>query len=266
MLDVAVNYTYDGNGRLSGGSGHEEILGHVTTSRGRIFYSGTATGAFMVKDGQLLCTQRIEQTGYFSDSEPYAEVQIVSTPEFQYLGGSWVIASDTQNITTTYADGSQRESEITIVWERNANGIPTHKNGSGVATGTEIVNGKEVHYTASTNIDYGFHTSYLHSYGWIKAGYSEQRSAESPLPKRLPFEIISVDDPDFGPLSLTQICGLRWPDVDMVKNQAEKESMIMTLPAILNPICMWLAKPQEDHEPHASTAFLKKRAGVFCFE
>jgi len=191
-LRVTVHYEYN-ESQLRGGSGNEEFSVRIP---GGITYSGSATGTFTAQYGQLVWTERVENTSYYLGDKPYAETVIVTTPESDYLGGRLVVVQQSVKTTTTYADGSRRESDIVISWQRDENGVCSGKSGSGVVTGTEVVNGTPVDYTGSVTLDYGF-DSHI---GWYKTGYSEARSAETELPKRLPFEVIFIDDPYLRPV------------------------------------------------------------------
>jgi hypothetical protein len=195
-IKVTVSYQYD-NGVLKGGSGNEEFSGHISASAGDITYSGGATASFTVKDGQLLWAERVEKASYFFEDRLYAETVTSVTPQAQYLGGAWITVSETYKTITTYADGSQRESEIVILSQRDEHGVLTGKSGGGVVTGTEVINGKSVKYDGSITISYGFVPQ---RWGWIRFGYSEKRSAETKLPERLPFEVISIDDDALRPV------------------------------------------------------------------
>jgi hypothetical protein len=195
-IKVTVSYQYD-NGVLKGGSGNEEFSGHISASAGDITYSGGATANFTVKDGQLLWAERVEKTSYFFKDRLYAETVTSVTPLAEYLGGRWITTSETYKTATTYADGSRRESEIVILSQHNEGGVSTGKSGSGVVTGTEVINGKSVEYNGSITISYGFIPQ---RWGWIKVSYSEKRSAETKLPERLPFEVISIDDDALRPV------------------------------------------------------------------
>jgi hypothetical protein len=191
-LKVTVHYEYN-QSQLRGGSGDEEFFGSIA---GGIAYSGSATGTFTAQYGQLVWTERVENTNYYLGDKPYAETVIVTTPESELLGGRLVVVRQRVKTTTTYADGSRRESDIVISWQRDENGVCSGKSGSGVVTGTEVVNGTPADYTGSVTLDYGF-DSHI---GWYKTGYSEARSAETELPKRLPFEVIFIDDPYLRPV------------------------------------------------------------------
>lgn len=192
-LKVTVHYEYDNQGRLTGGTGSEEFVGIIP---GGIAYSGTATGTFAARHGDLVWTERVEKTSYYVGDAPYAEAVTVITPESQYLGGEERVVRETVKTTTAYADGGRRESEIVILWQRDEHGVCTGKSGSGVVSGTEIIDGQSVDYAGSITIDYGF-DSHI---GWYKTGYGEKRSAEAQLPKRLPLEVIFIDDPYLRPV------------------------------------------------------------------
>jgi hypothetical protein len=56
-----------------------------------------------------------------------------------------------------------------------------------------MVDGTPVTYVGSITFEYGFDAQA----GWYKTGYREERSAALALPKRLPFESIFIDDPNF---------------------------------------------------------------------
>jgi hypothetical protein len=96
----------------------------------------------------------------------------------------------TVRTTTRYADGSNRESEIVLVWQRNAAGLTSGRSGSGTVSGVEVVNGVSIKYDGEITLDYGFDTRI----GWFKTGYREELSANAALPNRLPLEVISIDD------------------------------------------------------------------------
>jgi hypothetical protein len=58
------------------------------------------------------------------------------------------------------------------------------------------VNGESVDYTGSITLDYRFDSRV----GWHKGGYSEENSAGTALPQRLPLEAIFIDDPYLRPV------------------------------------------------------------------
>jgi hypothetical protein len=147
----------------------------------------------MVKYGQLLWMERVEKTAYSYNGQPYADTVTVITPESEYRGGSYCKMKEVVKTTTTYADGSKRESEIVALWQRDEAGVITGQSASGTVTGTEIVGGKPVPYTGSITLSYSFSGII----GWYKTGYSEKRTSATSLPKRLPFEVAFVDDPHF---------------------------------------------------------------------
>lgn len=195
-LRVTVNCEYDDKGYLKGGSGNQEFSGHLSTSAGTITYSGNATGTFTALYGQLGWTKRVQKTNYYGDNKPYAETVTITTAESKYLGGRLVVVREIEKTTTTYADGSQRESEVDILYQRNEHGVLSGKSASGVVTGAEVTNGKPVSYAGSIAMDYGFDSSI----GWHKVAYSEKRPAADRLPERLPFEVIFIDDFYFRPV------------------------------------------------------------------
>jgi hypothetical protein len=196
-ISVSVVFNYDENGKLKGGSGKEEFSGRVKTSDGVLQYQGDGTGTFIVQDGQLAWTQRTEITTYTYNDKPYAQTVTVITPESEYLGGRWVTVREVYLTETTYENGSQRQSEIQVITERNQFGTITGKSGNGTVTGTELVNGSFVDYTGHITLEYMFDSG---RYGWMKASYHEQRSATLTLPEWLPFEVITIDDSDFRPI------------------------------------------------------------------
>jgi hypothetical protein len=189
-LNVTVISDFDEAGRLTGGSVTETFSGHIKAVEGKITYSGTATATFSAKNGALLWTDRIEKTTYYYAGEKYAETVTVVTPESELRGGSYVKMRETVQTTTTYADGGERESMIMVEWQRKDTGLITGKSGSGTVSGIEIVNGKPINYEGEIMLDYGVDTRI----GWFKTGYTENRSATTNLPKRLPFEVIYSDD------------------------------------------------------------------------
>lgn len=195
-FNVTVIYEYNDKGEFKGGSGKESFSGHILTTAGEITYSGSATGTFTALYGKLHWTNRIEETKYNAGDKPYAETVTEIIPESQMLGGSLLTIRERAKTTTTYADGSRRESDVVILWPRNENGVLTGKSGSGVVTGTEIINGKPISYTGSVTIDYGFASRE----GWHKVGYNEKRFADTGLPNRLPFEVIFIDDSYMRPV------------------------------------------------------------------
>ena len=190
-LKATIHPEYNEAGQLTGGSGSEEFSGHLSSSAGKILYSGNVVANFTVQNGELAWTERTEKTSYSYDGKPYAETVAVVTPESKYLGGRFVVVRETLKTTTSYSDGSRRESEIVILWQRNESGVATGKSGSGTVIGNEVIKGKPVNYTGSIGIDYGFDSRI----GWYKVGYSEKRSAKTALPTHLPFEVVFVDDP-----------------------------------------------------------------------
>lgn len=111
-------------------------------------------------------------------------------PSSEYLGGSWVKTREDQKTVTTYADGSKRESELIISWLRNERGVISGMNGRGKVTGSDVINGKNVDYTGSIIVNYGFEKRI----GWYKIGYNEKISGSGRLLKRLPFEVIYISD------------------------------------------------------------------------
>jgi hypothetical protein len=189
-LNVTVTCAYDASGRLTGGRGSERYSGQLMASDGTIAYAGMATCTFAVNDGLLVWTERTEKTSYSYHGEPYAETTAVITSESEYLGGGYVKVRETVSTTTIYADGSYRESEMVLVWQRNAAGVPSGRSGSGTVSGADMIHGASVTYEGSIALDYGFDTRL----GWIKTGYHEERSADRELPKRLPFDVIYLDD------------------------------------------------------------------------
>jgi len=193
---VAIVYEYDEHGRLESGSGKEEFSGHILTSSGKIDYSGEATATFTSEAGQLLWTKRLEETTYYAGDELYAKTVSVITPQSEYLGGRFVTVRESVETTTTCADGAERRSAISIVWDRNEHGVTTGKSGGGTVSGTDLVRGRSVDYEGSITIDYGFDSQI----GWYKTGYGEARTAKADLPKHLPFEVIFIDDPYLSPV------------------------------------------------------------------
>ena len=194
-LEITQSYEYDSNGRLKGSSSNEEFYGHISTTAGIITYSGSATASITVRDGQPVMTESTETTNYYYNGKYYAETLVVNTFQYEYLGGKWTNVRVTVKTTTNYADGSERESVIVILWQRQEGGVTTGKSGSGTITGTEVMNGKTVSYTGSVTLDYVFDVDESgEGIGWYKSGYSETMSAEAELPKRLPFEVIFIDD------------------------------------------------------------------------
>lgn len=189
-IDETIHYEYNDKGQLAGGSGTDQFSGHISTTAGTIPYSGSATPTFKVKNGQLLCTKRTETTNYYYNGKYYAETVAVNTLHYDYLGGKWIVVSETVKTTTSYADGSKRDSVIVILWQRTEYGLITGKSGSGNITGTEVMNGKQVSYTGSVTLDYGFDLKI----SWYKVRYREGRSAQIRLPERLPFEVMFIDD------------------------------------------------------------------------
>ena len=194
ILTVTISCDYNEKGQLQSGSGHERVSGQIATTAGQIPYSGNATGGLTVRNGQFIWTERSEETRYGDGA--YAKTVAVITGQTEYLGGQWRQVSETTRTSTTYADGSQRESEIVILWQRNEHGVVTGKSGSGTVSGTEVVGGRPVEYSGWITVDYAFDSRR----GWYKAGYSETRSANGGLPKRLPFEVLFVDDPYLRPV------------------------------------------------------------------
>jgi hypothetical protein len=89
---------------------------------------------------------------------PYAEMVTLATPKSEYLGGDYVTVRETVRTTTRYADGSNRESEIVLVWQRNAAGLTSGRSGSGTVSGVEVVNGMSIKYDGEITLDYGFDT------------------------------------------------------------------------------------------------------------
>jgi hypothetical protein len=187
---ITVTCEYNSEGQLQGGVGSETFSGHIMTSSGEITFEGEATGTFAIRNGQLGWTGRTERTNYDFNGKPYAETVTTVSPESEYLGGKWHTVGEAIKTSTNYADGSQRESECIITWNRNEYGVCTGKSGSGTVSGTEILNGQPIDYAGSVTISYGFNSKL----GWFKQGYTESRTAQAGLPKRLPFEVIYIDD------------------------------------------------------------------------
>jgi hypothetical protein len=195
-LEVTVNCEYNDRGQLVGGSGNEEFFGHILTSSGKIAFRGNVTATFEPMYGEITWTNRTEKTEYYYDDKPYAETVTATIPQSELIGGELVIVQETVRTTTTFADGSHRESEIVISWQRNNYGVSTGKSAGGTVTGTEIINGNQVNYSGSIDLDYGFDSRI----GWHKIGYTERRSSNTRLPERLPFELMFVDDPYLRPV------------------------------------------------------------------
>lgn len=190
-INSTIIFQYDSNGYLTGGSGSENFLGQISSPTDKITYSGNATAIPEIRDGQLLFKQQVETTDYYYRDKLYASTERIISGNSQYLGGEWVTVSENHVTKITYANGSQRNSDITILWQRNQdNGVTSGKSGSGVVTGSEIINGNPVNYTGSITVYYSFDSKI----GWYKSGYYESRIARSSLPKRLPFEVIFIDD------------------------------------------------------------------------
>lgn len=191
-LDEKVSYQYNTNGQLQGGTYNAEISGHISTSSNKATYSGSVTGTPVVKNGQLLLETYTETIEYYSGDTLYAKTDRVISGASELLGGKWVTVRQNHETVTTYSSGSQRKSEIEILWPRDQNGVLTGKSGNGTVTGSEFINGQSVTYTGTVAVDYAFDQKR----GWYKNGYIENRLADTALPKRLPFEIILVDDID----------------------------------------------------------------------
>ena len=193
-FEAMVHSEYNEQGQLKGASGSDEFSGHISTPAGKIAYSGSVAASLTVQNGELVWTERTEKTSYSYVDKPYAETVTVVIPESKYLGGRLVVVRETVRTITTYSDGSRRESEIVILWQRNEAGVTTGKSGSGTVTGGDAMNGRQANYTGSISIDYSFDSRI----GWYKVGYSEKLAAKGGLSKRLPFEAIFVDDPYFS--------------------------------------------------------------------
>lgn len=187
---LEVNYERDEKGILTGGSGSEVFSGSLP---GGITYSGNSTVTWAVwtervPEAILVWTKRVEQTIYYKDGKHYAQTITVTVPASEYWAGKIRLVRETERMTTTYADGSRRESEIVILYDWDPVGN-VRKSGSGTVTGTEIVNGLPVKYTGLINITYPDP-----GYGWQKRSYDEKRSAAVSLLERLPFEVIFSND------------------------------------------------------------------------
>jgi hypothetical protein len=195
-LEVTVNCEYNDMGQLAGGSGNEEFSGHLSTSTGKISFAGNVTATFEPMYGEITWTNSTEKTEYYYEGKPYAETVTATIPQSELIGGNLVIVQETVRTTTAFADGSHRESEIVISWQRNDLGVCTGKSAGGTVVGTEIMNGNRVNYSGSIVFDYGFDSRL----GWYKTGYTETRSRNTGLPERLPFEAIFVDDPYLRPV------------------------------------------------------------------
>ena len=189
-INSTTTYQYDSGGSLTGGSYSENFSGQISFPTGKFTYLGDVTATPETKDGQLFFKQQVETTDYYDGNKFYAETERIINGSLQYLGGKWVTVSENHVTKTTYANGSQRNSNITILWQRDQNGVTSGKSGSGVVTGSESIYGKLINYTGSITVDYSFDSKL----GWYKSGYYESRVAESLLPKRLPFEVIFIDD------------------------------------------------------------------------
>jgi hypothetical protein len=191
-LNEEITFKYNDIGHLEGGSYSEEFYGHVSTNSSIIEFSGSAFETLVGRNGVLLFTERTEKTTYYKDDKMYAETETVITPESEYLGGTWLTTSESYEIVTDYADNTERITNLVILWNRNEYGITTGKSGNGLSNGTEIINEKEISYSGSIDIHYGFDGKI----GWYKNGYDEERTDDYALAQRLPFEIIFIDDYD----------------------------------------------------------------------
>ena len=195
-FNVKINNEYDENGNLVGAYGKEEFSGHILTQTEKITYSGYATGNFTEKDGQPVWTNRIEKTNYYQNDKFYAKTVTTVLPSSEYLGGRWVKTREDQKTVTIYADGSNRESDLIIIFQRNESGIMSGITGNGIVKGSDVTAGKNVNYSGSININYGFESKI----GWYKTGYNEKISGSGRLLKRLPFEAILISDIYFRPV------------------------------------------------------------------
>ena len=195
-LEVTVDCEYNDKGQLLGGSGKEDFFGHILTSSGKIAYRGNVTATFETLYGEIVWTDRTEKTEYYYDNKLYAQTVTITIPQSKYLGGKLVTIQEIVRTNTTFADGSHRESEIVISWQRSEYGVATGISASGTVTGTEIINGSQIDYSGAISLDYGFDSRV----GWHKIGYNERKTSNTRLPKRLPFESIFVDDPYLRPV------------------------------------------------------------------
>lgn len=187
---VMVSYKYNNKGQLESGSGSEEISGHLSIPEEKILYSGNASGTFTIEHGQLAWKARTEKISYYYKDKLYAETVTAVTPQSEYLGGKLSLLKETIKTTTTYADGGKRESQITVLYQRNENGILESKTATGIVTEDNLINGKLINYSGTVNLKYSFDEEI----GWYKAGYNEKSTDNTKLLKTLPFEIIFIDD------------------------------------------------------------------------
>jgi hypothetical protein len=177
------------------GTYNEEFLGHIATSAGEITFSGNVTAPLTWAFDQAF-VNRTEKTSYFLNGKPYAETSLTTTWESNYINGAYRTMRENDITETFFADGSQRTSQITILYQRDENGTITGKSGTGTILGTDSIGGQSVNYTGTINIAYVRNQAGA----WLKTGYYENRTAALGLLKREPFEVLFIEDSQMRPL------------------------------------------------------------------
>ncbi len=167
------------------------FFGRITTSAGEITFLGNATAPLTFRDGKQAFVSRTEKTSYFLDGRPYVETSLTIIGESSEILGEYRLMKETDKTDTFFADGSQRTSQITIVYQRDEHATCTGKSGSGTVFGTDLVEGRLVSYDGTIGLNYIFGLGGI----WHKAAYYENRAAASRLIERVPFEVMFIDDP-----------------------------------------------------------------------
>jgi hypothetical protein len=192
-----VNYENYTQGTTPGnGTYKEEFFGHFATSMGEITFVGNATAPLSFRLSDQVWSNRVEKTSYLLNGKPYAETSVATSVESSYISGGYRLMKESIETVTSFADGSQRTSQITILYQRNQNGVCSGKNGSGTIWGSYIIDGRSLNYTGSIILSYRFNERS----GWEKASYSETKTVNSGLLVCVPFEVLFIDDPGIRPV------------------------------------------------------------------
>jgi hypothetical protein len=189
-----TNYTTENPYPL--GTYNEDFFGHITTSAGGITFTGNVTAPLTWLNGNQAFGNRTEKTSYFLNGKSYAETTLTTTWNSISINGADRLMNERDVAETFFADGSQRTSEIIIAYQRDVYGAITGISGAGTVVGVDVIEGLSVNYAGTINVTYVFNQHWA----WIKTGYYETRTAASGLLKRVPFEVLFIDDPLMRPL------------------------------------------------------------------
>jgi hypothetical protein len=176
------------------GTYNEDFFGQIPTSAGEITFTGNVTAPLTWLKYDQAFGNRTEKTSYFLNGKSYAETTLTTTWITLLINGAYRLMNESDVTETFFADGSQRSSQITVLYQRDENGTITGISGTGTVLGMDQIRGQSVDYTGVITIPY-----LQNQGGWIKTGYYETRTAAAGLLTRVPFEVLFIDDPLMRP-------------------------------------------------------------------